>query len=59
MQTLVIGEVALASVLLLAAGLMAHNLSRLDAADLGLSPSGWPQSRSRCRRLATLTANHD
>ena len=36
MQSIVIGEVALASVLLLAAGLMADNLTRLVAADLGL-----------------------
>ena len=36
MQSLVIGEVALASVLLMALGLMADNLSRLSAANLGL-----------------------
>jgi putative ABC transport system permease protein len=36
MQSLVIGEVALASVLLLAAALMADNLQRLTRADLGL-----------------------
>jgi hypothetical protein len=36
MQSIVVGEVALASVLLLAAGLMADNLSRLVTADLGL-----------------------
>jgi putative ABC transport system permease protein len=37
MQTLVIGEVALASVLLLASALMADNLARLTRADLGLN----------------------
>ena len=36
MQSLVVGEVALASVLLLAAGLMADNLQRLVSADLGV-----------------------
>ena len=36
MQSIVVGEVALASVLLLAAGLMADNLTRLVTADLGL-----------------------
>jgi putative ABC transport system permease protein len=37
MQTLVVGEVALASVLLLASALMADNLSRLSQADLGMA----------------------
>jgi predicted permease len=37
MQMLVIGEVAFASLLLLAAGVMATNLSRLMSADLGLA----------------------
>ena len=37
MQTLVVGEVALASVLLLASALMADNLARLTRADLGLN----------------------
>jgi predicted permease len=37
MHALVVGEVALAAVLLLAAGLMADNLGRLRAADLGLT----------------------
>ena len=40
MQSLVTGEVALASVLLMASGLMADNLFRLNTADLGLDPSG-------------------
>jgi predicted permease len=40
MQWLVVGEVALASMLLLAAGLMADNLTRLHDADLGLTPDG-------------------
>jgi predicted permease len=39
MQSLVIGEVALASVLLMASALMADNLSRLNTADLGLQVS--------------------
>jgi predicted permease len=40
MQALVIGEVALASILLLAAGLMADNLRRLGDAALGLDAEG-------------------
>jgi putative ABC transport system permease protein len=36
MQSLVVGEVALASVLLMASALMADNLARLNTADLGL-----------------------
>jgi putative ABC transport system permease protein len=40
MQALVIGEVALASVLLLAAALMTDNLTRLTRADLGLRAEG-------------------
>ena len=39
MQSLVIGEVALASILLMASALMADNLSRLNSADLGLRTS--------------------
>jgi putative ABC transport system permease protein len=37
MHTLVVGEIALASVLLLAAALMADNLTRLTGADLGMN----------------------
>ena len=40
MQSLVVGEVALASVLLLASALMADNLARLTRADLGLHVDG-------------------
>jgi predicted permease len=40
MHTLVIGEVALAAVLLLASALMADNLVRLTQADLGLNANG-------------------
>ena len=40
MQGLVVGEVALAAMLLLVSGLMADNLSRLSRADLGLRPDG-------------------
>ena len=40
MHTLVVGEVALASVLLLAAALMADNLTRLTRADLGINAEG-------------------
>jgi putative ABC transport system permease protein len=40
MQGLVVGEVALAATLLLIAGLMADNLSRLTAANLGLQAEG-------------------
>jgi putative ABC transport system permease protein len=39
MQSLVVGEVALASVLLMVSALMADNLSRLNTADLGLRAS--------------------
>ena len=54
MQTLVVGEVALATMLLLAASLMVDNLSRLTSAPLGLTAEGLstieialPQSRYR------------
>lgn len=40
MQSLVVGEVALAAVLLLASALMADNLSRLAGADLGIDVEG-------------------
>ena len=40
MHALVVGEVALATVLLLVSALMADNLARLSRADLGLRPDG-------------------
>ena len=54
MQSIVVGEVALASVLLLAAGLMADNLTRLSRPISACRPSTWRQSRSACLRPATL-----
>ena len=68
MQSLVIGEVALASVLLMASALMADNLSRLTTADLGLRAEGLstieialPESRyaAAADRIAVVRAVTD